>query len=168
VLLEVVGYFLRSQIDAIYELLIMRIPLLGWSQDFRDVIDWALNFVSFALFFSLDCEDGTDNLTSGRNVQEQWFVVVRSGEHRLGGKQGFELNKRCLCFSSPLKQIRLLHQSVKGQCLLAKAGDESAQSRKTTRELLYSMKPFWTFHSYNCTDLFGVGIYPLFGNEESE
>jgi hypothetical protein len=111
-LLEVMGYFLHSQIDAIYELLIMRIPLLGWSQDFRNVIDWVLNFVSFAFFFSLDCEDNADSLTSGRNVQEQWLVAVRSGKHRLGGKQGFELDKRCLCFRSPLERIRLLHQSV--------------------------------------------------------
>jgi hypothetical protein len=78
-------YFLGSQVDAIDELLIMRIPLLRRSQDFRNIIDWALNFVSFALFLSLDCEDGTDNLTSGRNVQEQRLVAVWSGKHRLAG-----------------------------------------------------------------------------------
>ena len=54
---EVVGNFLCGHINPIDELLlIMRISLLRWVQDFRNIIHWALNFEGFPFFFPLDRE----------------------------------------------------------------------------------------------------------------
>ena len=67
-------------------------------------------------------------------------------EHRLGGKQGFELCERCVSFRSPLELVRFLHQSVKRQCLFTEARDESTQSGQTTSKLLTSCTRTWRFN----------------------
>ena len=61
---------LCGQVNSINKLLIMQISLLGRSQDFRNIIYWALYFVGFAFFFPLDREHCANNLSSGYDVKQ--------------------------------------------------------------------------------------------------
>ena len=103
----------------------MRISLLRWGQDFRNIIYWALNFEGFSFFFPLDRKYHTDDLSCGCNVKQQRLLADWGSKHRLGGEQSFELCKRCISFWSPLELVRLLHQSVKRQCLFTETRYES-------------------------------------------
>ena len=86
---EVVSNFLRGHINPIYKLLIVRVSLLGWGQDFRNVIYRALNFEGFPFFFPLDRKYSTDDLSCGCNVKQQRLFADRGSKHWLGGKQSF-------------------------------------------------------------------------------
>ena len=80
---------LCGHVYSIHKLLIMRISLLGWSQDFRQIIHWALNFESLSFFFPLDRKHSTDDLSCGCDIEQQRLFADWSSKHRLGGEQSF-------------------------------------------------------------------------------
>ena len=122
---EVMCNLLGGHINPIYKLLIVRISLLQWDQDFRNIIYWALNFEGLSFFFPLDRKYYADNLPCGCNVKQQSLFADWGSKHRLGGEQSFELCKCCISFQSPPELVRLLHQSVKGQRLFTETRNES-------------------------------------------
>src|SRR3954465_12945205 len=122
---EVMRNLLRSHVDPVYKFLVMGVPLLRGSQDFRNIIYWALNFEGLSFFFPLDRKHSTDDLSCSCDIKQQGLFADWGSKNRLGGEQSFELCKCCICFWSPLELVRLLHQSVERQCLLTEARDES-------------------------------------------
>ena len=67
----------------------MRIYLLRWGQNFRNIIYWALNFEGFSFFFPLDRKYCTDDLSCGCNIKQQRLFADWSSKHLLGGEQSF-------------------------------------------------------------------------------
>ena len=131
----------------------MRVSLLRWGQDFRNVIYWALNFEGFPFFFPLDRKYGTDVLSCGCNVKQQRLFADRGSEHRLGGKQGFELCKRCVSFRSPLNLSNFFISRQRGNAF---------SPRREMNRLKAAKQPvsFWT--SCTRTGRFIQRIAPTF------
>ena len=99
------SYLLRSQVNPVCQLLVVWISLLGRGKNFRDVVNWPLNLVGFALFLMLHSEHSANNLARGRDVQEQRLLAAQSSKHRLGGDQSFEFLECSLLFIRSLEFV---------------------------------------------------------------
>src|SRR3954464_4459484 len=71
---------LRGHVNPVNKLLIVGISLLRRGQNFREIINWALNFEGLSFLFPLDRKNGTNDLSRGCYVKQQWLFADRSSK----------------------------------------------------------------------------------------
>jgi hypothetical protein len=74
---EVVAQLFLSDKDSIQELLDLRVARLGVKQDFTDEVDRTLDLEGMTLLLPFHHDGGTHHLSSGHDIQQEWFPLNR-------------------------------------------------------------------------------------------
>src|SRR4051812_8814152 len=89
-LLEVVAQSSSRHEHAVGQLLVVRVPLLCWSENLAEVVNWALEPVGLAFFWSFDHEYCADHLMCGCYVQQQGLALFWRDQNGRGGEEPLE------------------------------------------------------------------------------
>src|SRR3954464_4565077 len=125
--LKIGPQLLCCHVHTIAHLLIVGVVLLGGGEHFTDIVYRPLDQLCLVLFRTLDHHDNTDHPRGCCNIQHHWLFLNWCCQHRSGGQHMLEIFECFICLIGPHKLVRLLHQLVQRNCLLAEPTEESAE-----------------------------------------
>jgi hypothetical protein len=165
--LEVVAELAPREDHRVEQLLELRITRLRFGQNLTDVVDRPLDSQGVPLLQALYHDDGADHLGGHGYVEVQRLAVQRRRKDQGVGERRLQLVKGLLGLDGPGEPLVFLQEPVEGQAFLTKPRNEAAQGGEAPQHLLDPLEDSNQTHSFEGSNLFGVGLDASLGDNVS-